>query len=131
MAEAFAWPEGAIYLWTGTATASALVGYCQSVQGALARGWDNRPRMDGSYVDHLTGQRADVLIGAAYQRDSTLAAVFDSATAVHLKLLHSSVNGTAGYTLWSGRLDNLTLVGNERTPYVYSLAYHANKWSAF
>lgn len=133
MAEVFAWGEGQIYLWTGTATASARIGYAQNVQAPLVRGWANDPSLAGSYRDHLTGLRADVLLGALYTPDATIQKIEASATAVHLKLLHALPDnmGSAGTILWSGRIDSLTYVGNENNLFQYTLAYHANRWSAF
>ncbi len=133
MPEVFVWSEGQIYLWTGTATASALIGYAQNIQAPLVRGWANDPSLAGNYRDHLTGQRADVLLGALYTPDATIQKIEASATAVHMKLVHTLAGdmGSAGVILYSGRIDSLTYAGSENNPYTYTLSYHANRWSAF
>jgi hypothetical protein len=132
MAEAYSWPEGSIAFWTGSATASAVVGYAQNSDLALARGWENRRTLSGNYYDLATGQRVDLNVGAVYTSDATLARMFDSATAVHVRVTHyNPVNGTAGFLLYSGRIDALRFAGTEGTPYTYQLTYHANQWSAY
>lgn len=132
-AEAFVWSEGAIALWTGAASpaASAVVAYAQNVQGLLAWGWEEHQSIDGVYAQHLTGQVGDLTFGAIYTYDATIARIAQSATAVHLKLQHNGVNGSAGYLLYSGRIASLALAGSEATPYVYTLTYRAHQWSAY
>jgi hypothetical protein len=131
MSEAFIFPEGEIHLWTGTATASALVAYARATEAVFTRGWRSTPIIDGTYCDQQTGQRANVNIQALYTYDSTIMRLDASATAVHVRLNHSGVNGSAGYVLWSGYIDSLAFAGSEGNPYVYTLAYHANAWSAY
>lgn len=131
MAETFSWMEGQVYVWTGSATASAVVAYAQDMQGALVRGWDNRARADGSYSNALTGRRADITIHAMFTYDATLLRINESATAVHVHLKQSNALGSAGYFLYSGRIDRIDFQGSEGNPYVYGLAYHANVWSAY
>lgn len=129
--EAFGWPEGQVYLWTGTATASAVVALAQNTQGVFQRGWETHQSIDGVYGQHLTGQRADVSIGAVYTYDATIKRMVDAATAIHLKLYHSSINGSAGLILYSGVVDAFGLNGSENNPYVYTLQYHCHIWSAY
>jgi hypothetical protein len=130
--EAYVWPEGTVYLWTGTATASAIAAYAQNTQANMVHGWINRPALGGTYHNVLTGLRADVSVGMLYTYDATILKMFHpSATAVHIKLLHSGVNGTAGHFFYSGVIDSISIAGTEQNPYQYTLAYHANIWSAF
>ena len=130
-AEAYSFREGSIHIWTGSATASAVIAYAQDVQLSLAWGIDNAAALDGSYHDRLTGQRADLSIGALFTYNATLHRIAQSATAFHAKLLHTGINGSAGYVLWSGRFDALTLVGNEGALMQSTFQSHANRWSAF
>jgi hypothetical protein len=129
--ETFSFPEGTLWLWTATATASAQVMYAQNSRAALTHGWVNMPTMDGSYYDHLTGQRADVSIGALYSPDLTIQRMFNSATAIHMRMNHSSIMGSAGYYFYSGRIDNLELAGSDGSVFKFNMTYHANKWSAY
>lgn len=131
MPEAYVWPEGQIYIWTGTATASAVVSFAENSNLQVAYGWDNRPNLSGTYRDHLTGKRADLSIAALYTIDGTIQRMADSATAVHIKLIHNTINGSAGFFLYSGRLDNIAYQGDNAAPYKYALQYHANVWSGF
>jgi hypothetical protein len=132
MAEAYTWPEGSVSLWTGSATASAVVAYAQNTDLMLARGWENRRTLSGNYYDIPVGYRADINIGAVFTSDGTLQRMFDSATAVHMKFQHTNApNGSAGLMLYSGRIDALAYRGSENAPYTYTLTYHANQWSAY
>lgn len=132
MAEAYSWAEGQIAFWTGSATASAVVAYAQNSDLALARGWINRQSLAGSYADLLSGQRADLTVGAVYTSDPTLVRMVESATAIHVRVNHTNaVNGSAGFLLYSGRVDMLRFAGTQDAPYTYQLTYHANQWSAY
>lgn len=130
-AEQYSWPEGRLLLWTG-ASQPYTATYVDNVSVRTTRGWLNAgPTFGGSYTDVLTGRRADVTVGAAYTYDKVMQRMFESATAIHLEIYHSSVNGTAGVKLWSGRVDEWSVVGQEGGLYTISLAYHANVWSAY
>ena len=133
MAEVWAWPEASVYLYTGTATASALVAYAQNTRVSLVRGWDNYRTLTGLYQDALTGLRADVQIGALYTLDNTaLTRFFESATAVHIHFrLANTPVGSAGHFLYSGRLDSLEIAGSDGELFRYAVNYHANAWSAY
>lgn len=131
--EAFTWNEGSISLWTGAASpsTSAVVGYARNLQGLFAWGYDEHESVDGVYARHLTGMSVDVTIAAVYTYDSTLMRMAQSGTALHMKLNHSSINGSAGYVLYSGHLTTLALAGDETNPNTYTLTYRGNLWSAY
>lgn len=132
MAEAYGFHEGFVYIATGSFAASALASFCESTNTNLQRGWLNRVAADGVYRDHITGKRVDVSIGAMYSTDGTLMRIFESATAVHMKLLHfASGIGSGGLFLYSGRIDACNYNGSQNNPYQYTLTYHSNVWSAF
>lgn len=131
--EAYSWPEGSVSFWSGNAApiASALLAYAENLNFSPARGYDNRAAAGGLYRDHITGRYATLNIGAMYTKDNTIVKMFESETAIHCKLMHSSVNGTAGWILYSGRIDSLPLAGSEGQVFKYTVNYHANAWSAF
>lgn len=131
MPEAIGWPEGYVYLYSGSLAASALVALAENTQITFAYGWDNRPAAGGIYYDHLTGQRADVTIGATYMLDITTIKMMQSATALHMKFLHSGINGSAGHWLYSGRIDNYAINGRKGDVYKLSIKGHFNVWTAF
>lgn len=132
MAEAYSWAEGQIAFWTGSAQASAVVAYAQNSDLSLAWGWINRQSLAGTYTDLFSGQRADLTVGAVYTSDSTLDRMAASATAMHVRLSHyNPVNGSAGFILYSGRVDAIRYAGTEQAPYTYQVTFHANAWSAF
>jgi hypothetical protein len=132
MAEVYSWPEVRLYAYTGTATTSALVGYGQDVTLALQWGYDNFQTLTGTWADTLTGQRADLLVGTLWiASNSALHRM--TGTAVHWVLRASApaAGPTAGYLLWSGRIDTLTLAGRSGDLYSERLSYHCNAWSAY
>lgn len=120
-----------MWLFTGSLAASAVVAYAENTQITPAYGWDNRPAADGTYYDHKTGQRCDVTIQAVYTVDKTIIKMMESATAMHMKFMHSGVNGTAGHWLYSGRVDNYQVGGKPGQAYMYNIKAHFNVWSAF
>lgn len=132
MAETFAWPEGDVIMWTGTASA-VVVGYTQQTNAQFTQGWANvGPTIGGSYSDHLTGKRVNVSMTLLYYPGSVAQAMFEAATAVHMHLRHNNgVGGSAGHYLYSGRIDTMTPAGGERNMYTLALTYHANVWSAY
>ncbi len=131
MPEAYSWPEGSLSLFTGGTAVSALISYAENSTVNLVWGWDNKPTLSGVYRDVLTGKRIDVTIGALYTV-KTIQRIADSATAVHMKFMHSSiVNSTAGLWGFSGRIDRLSYAGNDGEVYKYTMALHFNQWSAF
>lgn len=133
MPESFSWPEGNVYIWTGNATpsTSAVFALAQNSRLPITYGWDNRANASGTYYDHKTGQRADLNIQAVYTVNTTITKIFLSATAVHMKLIQTNIIGSAGFFLYSGRIDNLQYIGNERQPFAYTLQAHFNAWSGF
>lgn len=133
MPESFSWNEGNIYIWTGAAapSTSAVFAYAENTRIPMMRGWDNRPAANGTYRDHLTGLRCDVSIEAVYTVDATMMKIVESATAVHMKFIHTNGIGSGGFFLYSGRIDSFQIQGNERNPYKYNMNAHFNAWSGF
>lgn len=130
-AEQFSWAEGELLVWTGTAAAHTVT-FASEGRANMVYGWSNiGPMFDGSYVDVKTGQRADVSVAAAYTYDTTIQKIAASATAVHLKINYSGINGSAGFVYHSGRIDSLSTDGIEGGLVNMRLAYHANVWSAY
>ncbi len=129
--EAYSWTEGQLWVFTGNLATSAVVAFAENTRLNLTWGNVNRETLAGGYYDYTTGKRADMSIGAVMCSDKTLARLADSATAVHMKFINSSVNGSAGYMLYSGRIDTLAYDGTQAAPFKYTLAYHANVWSGF
>lgn len=131
MPEAYAWMEGQLYVYTGNLATSAVVAYAQQCNLSLAWGTVNNETLAGTYYDYSTGKRADLSVGMVMTFDGTLRRLADSATAVHIKFINSSINGTAGYMLYSGRIDTLPIAGADNGVFTQSLTYHCNVWSGF
>ena len=131
MAEVYMWGEVGLWAYTGTATSSALVGYAEDVMLTLQWGYDNFQTLTGTWQDTLTGQRADLTVGT-FWIPSNSALRHMTGTAVHLHLRASAgVNGTAGFHLYSGRIDLLTYQGRQNELFRERMAYHCNVWSAY
>jgi len=134
MGESFVWPEGNVYLWTGSAS-SALVAYAEQTNVRMAYGYYNSRSLDLAYHDTLTGQRVDVTVGSLYCPDaSALQRMFDAKTAVHAHFKHALTGGaagSAGHFLYSGRMDALQVAGQDGNAYRLLMTYHANIWSAY
>jgi hypothetical protein len=131
MPESFSWTEGNVYVYTGSLAASAVLAYAENTKVSLQYGWDNRAAANGTYADHLTGQRANVSMAAVYTVDPTLYKMVLSATAVHMKFIQNNAIGSGGVWLYSGRIDSIDKQGNQRTPYKYTIAAHFNVWSGW
>ena len=130
-AEVYSWMEGEIWIWTGAAAASSEPQFAQSLDFSISHQWDNRKPASGNYFDVKMGQRADVTIGGLLTQHFTVPKMFQSGTAVHMKLMQSGVNGTAGYIFYSGAIDRLQFAGAEGGIFRSTLQYHANSWTAF
>lgn len=133
MPEAFIWKEGSISLWTGAASpsTSAVIAYAQNMQVGMNYGWMEHESVDGVYARHQTGQSIDISFGAIYTSDGTIVRMAQSATAVHIGIYQSGVNGSAGVNAYSGHISGLSLAGDETNPHIYTLTYHSNVWSAY
>lgn len=130
-AEVYAWPEGELLVWTGSASPVA-VARVNNARHREQMGWLNSgPTVGGVYTDHLTGMRADVNIDAGFTYDMTLPRIMEAATAVHMEFRYAGVNGSAGYKFWSGRIDAHEVYGGQNSLINFTLAYHANIWSAY
>jgi hypothetical protein len=134
MPEVFIWREGQVSLWTGSATpiaASAVLAYAENMQAIMARGYDEHESIDGVYARHLTGQSVDLSIQALYTTDATIVRMVQSATAMHIHMAQSGVNGSAGFNFYSGVVTTFTLAGDRSNPHIYSLSYRGNLFSAY
>ena len=124
-----------MYLWTGTATASAIVAYAEQTNVRFAYGYYNTRNLALGYTDVLTGQRVDVTVGSLYcPAASGMQRMFDAQTAVHCHFKHALTGGaagSAGHYLYSGRIDALQVAGQEGNTYRLLMTYHANVWSAY
>lgn len=132
MSEAYAWPEGSLHLWTGSHTASGNpIAYATDSRVTLTYRWDWTPTLSGNYNPHLAGKQANIGIGGVYAYGANIVRLFQAQTAVHMKFTHQHFSGSAGFVLWSARLDNLTENGANGQTFGYSLAGQSYTWSAF
>jgi hypothetical protein len=132
MPEVFSWAEGQIALWTGSATASATVGLATDITLSFAQEYINRRTLSGNYYNLESDRRVDISFGHYMTTDLTILKIFKSATGVHFKINHSAYpNGSAGFFIYSGVLNNVTLVGSDGGVFSYSVRGYANEWSAY
>src|SRR3990167_6331515 len=133
MPEPWAWPEGSVFLWTGTATASAVVAYATDIRAYFQYGVMNYRTLDSAYHDRWTGLRVDLYIGALWTPHySAIRAMADAQTGAHLHLKHvNPAGGSAGHFLYSGAIDGLDFQGREGDLFRMGAQFHANVWSAY
>lgn len=131
MPEVFTFREGQLSISTGDSSTSAIVAYARNTNVNLTRGWYNTQSINGVYRDHQTGRRADGSIEYLYTPDATIIKMMESATAIHLKLMHSGLGGTGGLHVYTAYIDSFNYRGTEAQPYTFSLSFHSNRWSAF
>lgn len=132
MSEVFAWPEGALYIWSGSANASgASVAYVNNASIAMQYQWGNEALLDGSYRNHLQGKRGNINVTFAYTMNDAIVTLAEATATVHFKLQHDGVNGSAGFIAYSGKIDSLNVQGSENGTYAVSMAAHCNLWSAY
>lgn len=132
MGEVYSWNEGQIFVWTGSATASARVAYATNIDLAFKRPFINRRTMGGAYYNLESDRRVDVNIGAMFSNSMELWNIFQSATAVHMRVEHSAQpNGSAGFVLYSGVMTDFSIIGSDRETFSYQMAYYANEWSGY
>lgn len=134
MAETFSWPEGQVYLWTGTAQKTA-VGFAKSTDINLQYGFMNQQAGSvSSYHNYLTGLRADVTIEALLTNDAGILRIAEGKTGIHMKLENkylAGITGSAGLLLWSGVINGWNENGTEGNVFSFRLTYYANNWSAY
>lgn len=131
MGEVYAWPEGRIYLYTGAATASGSpIAYVQNTQLAPRYDWSWDATIGGNYRPHLVGKEARVTFAAMYANNALFSG-FNATAQVHIKFEHSGIGGSAGFFLYSARIDGITYMGTQDAPYTYSLEARGTEWSAF
>jgi len=130
-AEALTWREGSIHVWTGSATASAVVAYAQNMNIVPTVGYVNRQSLAGTYTNHETGRFVQFQIGLVASQHWTLFEMFSSGNEVNMHLKHTGVNGSAGLFLYSGRIDAMPLIGQEGTTFQWAMNGHANVWSSY
>lgn len=134
MPEIYTWNEGRVFVWSGSATASAAIAYMENMQAMGNYGWKMRQSVEGVYDGHLTGLIMNVSFQYLYGADATLMQMVQSATGggLHFKIDHSAVvNGSAGLYIWSSYIDSFALVGNTMNPYSWSINLHSHSWSAY
>lgn len=133
-AEAFGWPEGLLYFYTGvTAQSGNPIAYVENSNGNLQWGWQWDKSLSGTYRPHLIDRTVDASFNARYtfETTTTVQRLVNLETAMHIKLLHSSINGTGGLFLFSGRVAGFSVGGNAGDTYMYTISYQAHQWSAF
>ena len=130
-AEAISWREGNIWVWTGSASASAEVAYAVNMNLTPAIGFANRQTMGGKYSNHETGRIVQYQIGLVASQHWTLFKMFSSGAMAHLHFAQSSVNGSAGIYLYSGRINSMPLIGQQGATMQWQMAGYANEWSSY
>jgi hypothetical protein len=128
--DGFSFSEGQLWLWTGVNPSSAIA-YVENTNVNITKGVANPQSVNGTYYNTVTGQRVDVSFSLVFTPDMALFRMFDSPTAVHMKLDHQYNGMSAGMILYSGIFDSFAINGNQGGMFTTPLRYHANIWSAY
>lgn len=133
MPEVYGFPEGRVFIYTGhhTATGSTPVALVQDTRLSITWQWQSDASLSGVYRDHLAGYRVDITVGMLYTYGDYVRRWAQSGTAVHMKLEHSGVNGSAGYYLYSAHIDSVSVAGSQGGVFAQPVAAHCHNWSAF
>lgn len=132
MGEVFTFSEGRLYIWTGSHTASGMsVAFVEQVSVNLTTQWGNQRSVGTGRHEWVIDQRADLQIGKAYA-NADLYALLNATGVVHIKVEHENVPaGSAGFILYSGRLDNLSVNGSQGAIMQENLVGHAYQWTGY
>ena len=132
MSEIFSYAEGQLHVYTGSHTASGSpVAYVENVGLSPQIAWQSRPAVDGTYRSWITDERADFNFTVNYLLGSTLPALFEQRTAVHVKFTQSNGLGSAGYIAYSAVLTQAGLNGAQGGMFTQPINGYCHTWSAF
>lgn len=132
MPEVYGWPEGSLWVWTGSHTASGNpVAFVSDSNVRPTYQWQSDPTVSGSYRIHLGGVRFDANFNALFAHDTRLKILYAGTANTHIKFQQSGIHGTAGWIAYSGRINQLSEAGGEGRLYTYSLGYFSHIWSAY
>lgn len=135
--QAFAWPDGSVYLYTGSDGASALVAYATDTNMRNTHGAVNFQTLTGTWGNVATGRISRVSVGNLYTTDAvSLLKLASAETAVHMHLRHAypiagGTSASGGVYLWSGFIDSVEVAGREKDIFRMRLEFHSNDWSAY
>lgn len=132
MSEVYSWREGTVSVWTGNGATSAVLAYATDITVSFKREFINRRALSGNYYYVPGEERVDIKIGQLMTNNLTLWKIFQSATAVHVKIDHSAYpNGSAGYYAYTGVLETVELTESDAGVNKYNVGYYANAWSGY
>ena len=133
MNEVFAWPEGDLYLYTGSHTASgSVIAYVRNINVGINVAWQSDPAVDGTYRAHYTDQRADYSFSVDWAYGETLYTLFNAQTAVHLKMqANMATIGSAGLFIYSGVMPSFNYAGADLGVFNQTVNGFGHSWSAF
>lgn len=115
MAEVYAWPEATLYLWSGNATATAMI-FAEDVRLTIDWRWEKRQTfataggIAGRTRFTLAEKNVGLSLGQAWASQEVVL-FLQSATAFNAALSGSSLIQTAGYKLCSAVCNQWSLAG--------------------
>lgn len=133
MSELFSWPEGDLYVYTGSHTASGSpIAYVTNINVNASRAWQTDPAVDGTYHGHIVARRVDYSFQVGWLFGETLAILHAAETALHVKLqANMPTIGSAGLLVYSGYMPDLSWNGNEGGVFNHGVNGFGHAWSAF
>lgn len=135
--EVYSFAEGKLYLYASASgnTSGSGVGFVGDATLKFAFGWVDAPGANAQYVRVLTGQRADLAIGALVA-DLNLFRLAQATAAVNARFeglisAGAALQKSAMWVLYSGVVDEAQINQNQGALFGGTFAAHFNQWSAF
>ena len=132
MPESFSFADGALYAWTGAAQPPNALAFVQNVSITVSRDWQGIQTINGGYLSHVIGRRADVNFDVVHHATApSVWELFNLDSAIHLHIQHTYMGVSAGMYLWSGHSPVYYERGSEGSPMLRGLAYYSHTWSGY
>jgi hypothetical protein len=132
--ETFAWPEGqlVVYASASGATTGSGVGFAENARLSFTYGWYEYRGAGGTYRREITGQVANLSIGALWG-DTQLFQLLNASAALNAVFRASAgaLTQSAHIVLYSGVGDSVSFDGAEGQVFKAAYNFHCNTWSGF
>src|SRR3990167_7169483 len=129
--EVYSFAEGRLYLYASASgnTSGSGIGFAENASLKFAFGWQDHAGANNQYVRALTGQRADLTIGALFRLAQATAAI--NAKFEGLISAGAALQKSAVWVLYSGVVDEAAISQSDGRLFGGAFSCHFNQWSAF
>lgn len=133
MSEAFSHREGALYLWTGVATASGSpIAFVNNVNLSFQYTWQNQLSIGTGRYEWVNDRRVDVMFGTLWAKGDTIQQIADATgSVVHMKVEASGVNGSGGWIVYSGQIDSVQVMSQRAGVDSMNVMAHGFAWTGY